>query len=78
MHTYNVYLYTVCVCVYIYIYIYNVYMVCAESPLQFYVNQASTPSVTAFGPGLVYGTANKVAAFTICTQDAAEGTFILL
>ncbi|KAG7270234.1 hypothetical protein CRUP_013951 [Coryphaenoides rupestris] len=39
----------------------------------FYVNQASTPSVTAFGPGLVYGTANKVAAFTICTQDAAEG-----
>uniref|UniRef100_A0A8C5FXD9 Filamin B n=1 Tax=Gadus morhua TaxID=8049 RepID=A0A8C5FXD9_GADMO len=44
-----------------------------ESPLQFYVNQASTPSVTASGPGLVYGVANKMANFTIFTQDAAEG-----
>ncbi|CAL8338413.1 unnamed protein product [Merluccius merluccius] len=44
-----------------------------ESPLQFYVNRASTPSVTAYGPGLIYGIANKMAAFTICTQDATEG-----
>ena len=49
-------------------------IVYTESPLQFYVNRASTPSVTASGPGLVYGVANKMAAFTIFTQDAAEGT----
>ncbi|XP_056130431.1 LOW QUALITY PROTEIN: filamin-B [Lampris incognitus] len=44
-----------------------------ESPLQFYVNQAGTPNVTAYGPGLVYGVANKIATFTILTEDAAEG-----
>ncbi|KAJ8259883.1 hypothetical protein GJAV_G00174540 [Gymnothorax javanicus] len=44
-----------------------------ESPLQFYVNHASSPSVTAYGPGLVYGTANKTATFTIFTEDATEG-----
>ncbi|KPP72462.1 filamin-B-like, partial [Scleropages formosus] len=44
-----------------------------ESPLQFYVNSASSPSVTAYGPGLVYGIANKTASFTIFTEDAAEG-----
>ncbi|XP_060713588.1 filamin-B isoform X1 [Tachysurus vachellii] len=44
-----------------------------ESPLQFYVNNANSPNVTAFGPGLVYGVANKPATFTICTEDAAEG-----
>uniref|UniRef100_A0A8C9R1D2 Filamin B n=1 Tax=Scleropages formosus TaxID=113540 RepID=A0A8C9R1D2_SCLFO len=42
-------------------------------PLQFYVNSASSPSVTAYGPGLVYGIANKTASFTIFTEDAAEG-----
>ncbi|XP_006631014.2 filamin-B isoform X2 [Lepisosteus oculatus] len=44
-----------------------------ESPLQFYVNNANSPNVTAYGPGLVYGIANKTATFTICTEDAAEG-----
>uniref|UniRef100_A0A8B9HYD3 Filamin B n=1 Tax=Astyanax mexicanus TaxID=7994 RepID=A0A8B9HYD3_ASTMX len=44
-----------------------------ESPLQFYVNNANSPNVTAYGPGLVYGVANKPATFTIYTEDAAEG-----
>ncbi|XP_030633099.1 filamin B a isoform X3 [Chanos chanos] len=44
-----------------------------ESPLQFYVNNANSPNVTAYGPGLVYGVANKVATFTIYTEDASEG-----
>uniref|UniRef100_A0A667XC07 Filamin B n=1 Tax=Myripristis murdjan TaxID=586833 RepID=A0A667XC07_9TELE len=44
-----------------------------ESPLQFYVNHASSPSVTAYGPGLSYGVANKPASFIVYTEDAAEG-----
>ncbi|XP_066527398.1 filamin-B [Hoplias malabaricus] len=44
-----------------------------ESPLQFYVNNANSPNVNAYGPGLVYGVANKPATFTIDTEDAAEG-----
>ncbi|XP_073773215.1 filamin-B isoform X1 [Danio rerio] len=44
-----------------------------ESPLQFFVNNANSPNVTAYGPGLVYGTANKTAMFTIYTEDASEG-----
>ncbi|XP_067288443.1 filamin-B isoform X2 [Pseudorasbora parva] len=44
-----------------------------ESPLQFYVNSSNSPNVTAYGPGLVYGTANKTAMFTIYTEDASEG-----
>ncbi|XP_075880927.1 filamin B a isoform X2 [Nelusetta ayraudi] len=44
-----------------------------ESPLQFYVNHASSPSVTAYGPGLSYGVANKKATFTVFTDDASEG-----
>ncbi|MGH0123638.1 UNVERIFIED_CONTAM: hypothetical protein FKN15_012778 [Acipenser sinensis] len=44
-----------------------------ESPLQFYVNYANSPNVTAFGPGLVYGIVNKPATFTIFTEDAGEG-----
>ncbi|XP_062843022.1 filamin-B isoform X2 [Trichomycterus rosablanca] len=44
-----------------------------ESPLQFYVNHSNSPNVTAYGPGLVYGVANKPALFTIYTEDAAEG-----
>ncbi|KAF7664185.1 hypothetical protein LDENG_00185990 [Lucifuga dentata] len=44
-----------------------------ESPLQFYVNRASSPSVSAYGPGLSYGVANKAATFTVFTEDAAEG-----
>lgn len=46
----------------------------AESPLQFYVNHVSSPSVTACGPGLSYGVANKLATFTVYTEDASEGT----
>lgn len=49
-------------------------MCVAESPLQFYVNHASSPSVTAYGPGLSYGVANKTATFTVFTEDASEGT----
>ncbi|XP_063147802.1 filamin-B isoform X2 [Candoia aspera] len=44
-----------------------------ESPLQFYVNYPNSGNVTAYGPGLVYGTANKPATFTIVTEDAGEG-----
>uniref|UniRef100_A0A9J7YNF1 Filamin B n=1 Tax=Cyprinus carpio carpio TaxID=630221 RepID=A0A9J7YNF1_CYPCA len=44
-----------------------------ESPLQFYVNSANSPNVTAYGPGLVYGTANKTAVFTVYTEDASDG-----
>ncbi|XP_023265214.1 filamin-B-like isoform X2 [Seriola lalandi dorsalis] len=44
-----------------------------ESPLQFYVNHASSPNVTAYGPGLSYGVANKMATFIIYTEDASEG-----
>ncbi|XP_039529536.1 filamin-B isoform X2 [Pimephales promelas] len=44
-----------------------------ESPLQFYVNNTNSPNVTAYGPGLVYGTTNKTAMFTIYTEDASEG-----
>lgn len=49
-------------------------MCVAESPLQFYVNHASSPSVTAYGPGLSYGVANKTATFTVFTEDASKGT----
>lgn len=52
---------------------YNVRLSFTESPLQFYVNNANSPNVTAYGPGLVYGVANKPATFTIYTDDAAEG-----
>lgn len=45
----------------------------AESPLQFYVNHANSPSVTAYGPGLSYGVAKRMATFTVVTEDASEG-----
>lgn len=51
-------------------------MCVAESPLQFYVNHASSPNVTAYGPGLSYGVANKMATFTVFTEDASEGTLV--
>ncbi|XP_052465193.1 filamin-B isoform X2 [Carassius gibelio] len=44
-----------------------------ESPLQFYVNSSSSANVSAYGPGLVFGTANKTAVFTIYTEDASDG-----
>ncbi|KAM9327227.1 filamin-B [Gastrophryne carolinensis] len=44
-----------------------------ESPLQFFVNYPNTGSVSAYGPGLIYGVANKPATFTIVTEDAGEG-----
>nr|XP_033781692.1 filamin-B isoform X2 [Geotrypetes seraphini] len=44
-----------------------------ESPLQFYVNYPNTGNVSAYGPGLIYGVANKPATFTIVTEDAGEG-----
>ncbi|XP_028303701.1 filamin B a isoform X2 [Gouania willdenowi] len=44
-----------------------------ESPLQFFVNHVSNPNVTAYGPGLSYGVANKRATFTVYTDDASEG-----
>uniref|UniRef100_A0A8C0X407 Calponin-homology (CH) domain-containing protein n=1 Tax=Castor canadensis TaxID=51338 RepID=A0A8C0X407_CASCN len=43
------------------------------TPLQFYVNYPNSGSVSAYGPGLVYGVANKTATFTIVTEDAGEG-----
>lgn len=47
-----------------------------ESPLQFYVNYPNSGNVTAYGPGLVYGVANKPAVFTIVTEDAGEGKWL--
>uniref|UniRef100_A0A8D0GGW0 Filamin B n=1 Tax=Sphenodon punctatus TaxID=8508 RepID=A0A8D0GGW0_SPHPU len=44
-----------------------------ESPLQFYVNYPNSGRVSAYGPGLIYGVANKPATFTIVTEDAGEG-----
>ncbi|XP_041417774.1 filamin-B-like [Xenopus laevis] len=44
-----------------------------ESPLQFFVNYPNTGSVSAYGPGLIYGVAKKPATFTIITEDAGEG-----
>ncbi|XP_075430929.1 filamin-B isoform X1 [Ascaphus truei] len=44
-----------------------------ESPLQFYVNYPNTGNVAAYGPGLIYGVANKPATFTIVTEDAGDG-----
>ncbi|XP_072136559.1 filamin-B isoform X1 [Mobula birostris] len=44
-----------------------------ESPLQFFVNYGGSGQVSAYGPGLVYGVANKLATFTIITEDAGEG-----
>lgn len=49
-----------------------------ESPLQFYVNHGNSPSVTAYGPGLSYGIANKTATFTVFTEDAYEGVHIAI
>lgn len=37
------------------------------------MNRANSPSVTAYGPGLSYGVANKTASFTVFTEDASEG-----
>uniref|UniRef100_A0A7M4FQA1 Filamin B n=1 Tax=Crocodylus porosus TaxID=8502 RepID=A0A7M4FQA1_CROPO len=42
-------------------------------PLQFYVNYPNSGNVSAYGPGLIYGVANKPATFTIVTEDAGEG-----
>ncbi|XP_039626735.1 filamin-B isoform X2 [Polypterus senegalus] len=44
-----------------------------ESPLQFFVNYVNSPNVTASGPGLIYGVANKPATFTIYTEEAGDG-----
>uniref|UniRef100_G3NI02 Filamin B n=1 Tax=Gasterosteus aculeatus TaxID=69293 RepID=G3NI02_GASAC len=52
---------------------YNGTHIPGESPLQFYVNHASSPNVTAYGPGLSYGVANRAATFTVFTEDASEG-----
>uniref|UniRef100_A0A8C0IRR1 Filamin B n=1 Tax=Chelonoidis abingdonii TaxID=106734 RepID=A0A8C0IRR1_CHEAB len=43
------------------------------NPLQFYVNYPNSGNVSAYGPGLIYGIANKPATFTIVTEDAGEG-----
>lgn len=43
------------------------------SPLQFYVDAVNTGVVTAYGPGLSYGTVNKAAVFTVVTKNAGEG-----
>ncbi|XP_069501557.1 filamin-A isoform X3 [Ambystoma mexicanum] len=43
------------------------------SPLQFYVDYMNSGHVTAYGPGLIHGTVNKPAVFTVNTKDAGEG-----
>uniref|UniRef100_A0AAZ3QHS0 Calponin-homology (CH) domain-containing protein n=1 Tax=Oncorhynchus tshawytscha TaxID=74940 RepID=A0AAZ3QHS0_ONCTS len=43
------------------------------SPLQFYVDYVNSGNVSAYGPGLIHGTVNKHAMFTVNTKDAGEG-----
>lgn len=43
------------------------------SPLQFYVDYMNSGNVSAYGPGLIHGTVNKPAVFTVDTKDAGEG-----
>ncbi|XP_058873200.1 filamin-A-like [Acipenser ruthenus] len=43
------------------------------SPLHFYVDYVDSGHVTAYGPGLIHGTVNKPAVFTVNTKDAGEG-----
>uniref|UniRef100_A0A8C6NZL1 Filamin C n=1 Tax=Nothobranchius furzeri TaxID=105023 RepID=A0A8C6NZL1_NOTFU len=45
----------------------------SDLPLQFYVDAVNSGVVTAYGPGLSYGTVNKAAAFTVVTKNAGEG-----
>lgn len=46
------------------------------SPLQFYVDYMNSGNVSAYGPGLIHGTVNKPAVFTVNTKDAGEGMYI--
>ncbi|CAJ1055134.1 filamin-A isoform X4 [Xyrichtys novacula] len=43
------------------------------SPLQFFVDYMNSGNVSAYGPGLIHGTVNKPALFTVNTKDAGEG-----
>uniref|UniRef100_A0A3Q2E459 Calponin-homology (CH) domain-containing protein n=1 Tax=Cyprinodon variegatus TaxID=28743 RepID=A0A3Q2E459_CYPVA len=43
------------------------------SPLQFFVDYMNSGNVSAYGPGLIHGTVNKPAVFTVDTKDAVEG-----
>ncbi|XP_077470388.1 filamin-A isoform X1 [Stigmatopora argus] len=43
------------------------------SPLQFYVDYMNSGNVSAYGPGLIHGTVNQPALFTVNTKDAGEG-----
>lgn len=45
------------------------------SPLQFYVDYMNSGNVSAYGPGLIHGTVNKPAVFTVNTKDAGEGVY---
>lgn len=44
------------------------------SPLQFFVDYMNSGNVSAYGPGLIHGTVNKPAVFTVDTKDAGEGS----
>lgn len=44
------------------------------SPLQFFVDYMNSGNVSAYGPGLIHGTVNKPAVFTVNTKDAGEGS----
>uniref|UniRef100_A0A4W6DXH3 Filamin A n=1 Tax=Lates calcarifer TaxID=8187 RepID=A0A4W6DXH3_LATCA len=43
------------------------------SPINFYVDYMNSGNVSAYGPGLIHGTVNKPAVFTVNTKDAGEG-----
>ncbi|CAL9703550.1 unnamed protein product [Knipowitschia caucasica] len=43
------------------------------SPLQFFVDYMNSGNVSAYGPGLIHGTVNKPAVFTVDTKEAGEG-----
>lgn len=41
--------------------------------MQFFVDYVNSGNVSAYGPGLIHGTVNKPAVFTVDTKDAGEG-----
>lgn len=48
------------------------------SPFEFHVDAISDGYLTAFGPGLAYGTAGEPAAFTVCVREVGAGVFVVL
>uniref|UniRef100_A0A915KN90 Filamin C n=1 Tax=Romanomermis culicivorax TaxID=13658 RepID=A0A915KN90_ROMCU len=48
------------------------------SPFQFHVDQVKDGYVTAYGPGLTYGSIGEPCTFTVCVKDAGAGGLSVL